>query len=118
MIILYVILGIVGLVLVLALAIKPKRNAPISYPWVSSEPVCITVAEIADGTRDVLVVYHDYGHGWQFYSEEELVDKTPQVIEKAELLKIDPTLGEITDLEVGYKAERKFKGGEWIRSTF
>jgi hypothetical protein len=111
----YVILGALGIILLLAIIIKPKEKKPKSFSWDDSlDPVCITVDEIANGTRDILVVYHDYGHGgWQFYDGKDVSERNPKVLVKSEILRIDKSINEIVNLETGWKAERKFKGDKW-----
>jgi len=109
----YIIIGLVVLVLILAIVIKPKNEELKSFPWADElDPVCITVDEIANGTVNALVVYHNYGrHGsWQFYDGKDIGERKPKVIEKAEILKIDDTLLEVVDLDSGWKAKENLKG--------
>jgi hypothetical protein len=39
----------------------------------------------------------------------------PQVIPKEELLKLDPTLKEVTDLPVDWEARRSSSSSPWVR---
>lgn len=81
------------------------------------DPVAITTDGIAEGRLPVLRVLHDEGHGgWQFYDDAEPL-KEPVVIPKDELLALDPTLREITDLPAGWEAVRKNRSSPWVRTA-
>jgi len=87
-----------------------KWNDPI-------DPVCITVDEVLEKKRDVLVVFHEEGHGgWSLMDGYDTEERKPQVVPKEMMLSIDPSLEEITDLEVGFVARRESKGSEWMIS--
>ena len=94
------------------LAQEPDRNA-----WENPlDPVVITTEEIANGHSPILIVYHEEGHGgWQLYDGSDLFNKQPFVLPKDEALILDPTLKEVTDLPVGWKAIRKNKDSKWVR---
>ena len=82
----------------------------------SLDPAAITVDEVLSGKRDVLLVMHDEGHGgWQFYDGRDVTGRKPVVLPKAEFLLLDPTLGEVTDLPVGWLARRSARGRPWSR---
>lgn len=80
------------------------------------DPACITLAEVLNKSNPVTLVYHEAGHGgWSFLDDYELGNRAPEVVPKEIILEIDPTLKEITDLEVGFLAHRKFVGAPWTR---
>jgi hypothetical protein len=80
------------------------------------DPVVITVDEIVDRTQEVRLVIHDEGHGgWQFLDGHDVTGREPVVIPKVELLAIDPSLKEITDLPEGWRARRESAGQTWMR---
>jgi hypothetical protein len=80
------------------------------------EPAVVTTSDIAQGKRPVLRVRRDAGPGgWQFYDNTSLAGKKPVAIPKAEALKRDPSLREITNLPVGWEAERTKVGAAWTR---
>jgi hypothetical protein len=87
-------------------------------PWDDPlDPVAVTVGEVALGERDVLLVIHDEGHGgWQFYDGDDVSQRKPFIIPKADLLNIDPSLNEVIDLPVGWRAERRSKYHPWNKS--
>jgi hypothetical protein len=81
------------------------------------DPVAITVGEIASGERDILLVIRDEGHGgWQFYDGEDVSQRKPFIIPKTELVEIGPSVMEVVDLPVGWRAERRSKNHPWVRS--
>jgi hypothetical protein len=76
----------------------------------------ITVAEVLSGQRDVLLVRHDDGPGgWQFYDGEDVSGRKPAVVTREDILKLDPSLAEVTDLPVGWLAWRNAKRQPWTR---
>jgi hypothetical protein len=80
------------------------------------DPVAITVAEVVAGKNSVLLVSHDAGHGgWQFMDGQDVKGRKPVVIPKAELLRLDPSLAELKDLPVGWRARRTSSKEAWVR---
>ena len=76
----------------------------------------VTVQEIADGKKPILLVTHDSGHGgWQFMPGGDVSGQKPLVIPKEDILKIDPSIKEITDLPIGWRAVRSTSKSEWIK---
>lgn len=76
----------------------------------------ITVDEVVSGERDVLLVLHEEGHGgWQFYDGQDVSTRRPTVIVRDEILKLDDSLTDVTDLPVGWMARRSAKGQPWVR---
>jgi hypothetical protein len=95
--------------------------APRHAAW--DDPVdiaALTLPAIAAGQQPVLVVSHDLGlgdglGGWVFLGGEGTAGEQPTAIAKVELLKLDPTLAEVTDLPVGWQATREAPGKPWRR---
>ena len=80
------------------------------------DPAAITTAAVASKAKPVLLVIHEEGSGgWQFMDGGDVTGAKPQVIPKDELLKLDPTLKEVTDLPVGWEARRSSASSPWIR---
>jgi hypothetical protein len=96
---------------------QPERS------W--DDPVDIavtTVPEIVSGQRPVLVVIRDAGiggglGGWQFLDGENSI-QPPVAIAKSDLLALDPTLKEVTDLPVGWLASRSAPDQPWVRERY
>ena len=95
-----------------AMAQQPDRNS-----WNSPlDPVVVTTELIASGKAHVLLVIHEEGHGgWQLHDGSDISGQKPLILPKVEALRLDPTLQEVTDLPVGWKAERPRKGATWVR---
>ncbi len=97
-------------------AAPPKHAA-----WDSPVDIAaLTLPEVAARQKPVLFVIHDLGvgeglGGWLFLDGPDMADREPIGIAKVELLKMDPTLAEITDLPVGWQASRESVGKPWIR---
>jgi hypothetical protein len=83
------------------------------------DPIVTTVEEILSGQRSVLLVMHDEGHGgWQFYDGHDLSDRAPTFVPKDDMLAVDPSLTEVTDLPCGWRAHRLTKGQTWVREPY
>jgi hypothetical protein len=83
------------------------------------DPTVITVKEIATGKQSVVLVIHEAGHGgWQFYDGSDVSDRRPRIMLKTEILTLDPSLKEITNLPVGWKATRKLSNKSWKREQW
>jgi len=80
------------------------------------DPVAITSASVASKAKPVLLVIHEEGHGgWQFMDGGDVTGTKPYVIPKDELLKLDPALQEVTDLQVDWEAHRSSASSPWMR---
>lgn len=84
--------------------------------WPFDEPrnvVCFTTHAVLNGSP-ILEVYHDYEDGgWQFHAAEA---GEPALVALEEIYRRDPSIGELHDLEYGWRAIRANPGGEWVRS--
>jgi hypothetical protein len=97
-----------------------KKKKPVERAWDDPPDVGVTTTqEIIDGTLPVVFVTRDEGvggiGGWQFLDGRPLDERDPICIAKEELLKLDPTLAEVTDLPIGWYAEREQPGANWKR---
>jgi len=80
------------------------------------DPVAITVPEVVAGKASIVLVIHDSGHGgWQFMDGQDVKGRKPAVIPKEQLLRLDPSLAELKDLPVGWRARRASPKDPWIR---
>ena len=80
----------------------------------------LTLPEVAAGQKPVLLVIHDLGvgdglGGWLFLDGPDMAGRKPTGIAKVDLLKMDPTLADVTDLPVGWQASREALGKPWKR---
>ena len=80
------------------------------------DPVAITVPDVVAGKTSIVLVIHDSGHGgWQFMDGQDVKGRKPAVIPKEVLLRLDPSLAELKDLPVGWRARRASSNFPWIR---
>jgi len=80
------------------------------------DPVAITTDSIISKSKPILLVIHEAGHGgWQFMDGEDVAGTKPRVVPKDELLKLDPTVEELTDLPIDWEARRTNPSSPWIR---
>jgi hypothetical protein len=83
------------------------------------DPAVITTQEILDGRSSVLWVVHEGGPGgWQFYDVNDATERELVAIEKEQILALDPSLVEVTDLPMGWYAWREAPGKPWQRALF
>ncbi|MHB1426737.1 MAG: hypothetical protein ACYC3I_26570 [Gemmataceae bacterium] len=80
----------------------------------------LALLEVASGQKPVIVVVHDLGlvnglGGWLFLDGEDIAGRKPTGIAKVDLLKMEPTLAEVTDLPIGWQASREAPGKPWTR---
>ncbi len=82
--------------------------------WDSAlDPIVIATEAVAEKRQDILRVVHQEGHGgWQVYDDVEPLT-SPVVILKEEILKLDSTLKEVTEIKVGYEAYRSDRVSAW-----
>jgi len=97
----------------------PKVDEPFDEDaWDSpTQPAAVTLQEILDGSHDVLWVSHDVGPGgWQFLDGQDVKYREPVAVEKWKILELDEGLKAVTDLPVGWFAERADKHSTWTRA--
>lgn len=94
------------------------KPSEFGHSWDDPYDVAVlTTQEVFDGELPVVFVTHDAGiGGWQFLDAEGLDGRQPVAIPKPDLLALDPSLAEITDLPVGWHAERESASSPWHRA--
>ncbi len=87
--------------------------------WLFDDPpnvATITVRQILDGTRPVLLVVHDADDScWQFLTGEPFEVADGMVVGLKTMVEHDPSLAELADLPLGWRAWREQPGGPWQR---
>lgn len=74
-----------------------------------------TTRYILENGNPILSVYHYAEDGaWQFSGKEECVDTDFRVISLEEMINLDNTILEVSDLPLRYWANRKNKKDKWI----
>ena len=91
-------------------------------PWPFDEPPNLAVIsnrKVLSGEEWIALVSHDEDDGgWQFLSHESgpLKESDGVVVGLREILRIDPSIAELADLPLGWRAWRRSKDSPWQRS--
>ena len=76
------------------------------------DPVAVTVEEIANGDRPVLIAMHEEGHGgWQLLDGDDVFERSPRVVPKADILKFSPGLAAVKRSSGGLASGSGFGSG-------
>ena len=82
-----------------------------------SEPentAVITCCHIIESGADILYVSHDTEDGmWQFLCGGAHMQEQARVVSLNEIFTLDNTVSELTNMPLGYIAERKSKHSKW-----
>jgi hypothetical protein len=88
--------------------------------WPFADPpsvATITVRQIVDDGRPILLVTHDADDGtWQFLTDGPVSMTDALVIGLANMLKRDPSLAQLADLPLGWRAWRESPDEAWERA--
>lgn len=101
-----------------ALASFSCTNSNKKWPFDQAANVAvITQKQIIFDHAPILMVTHDAeDHGWQFLNLTIPVTvASSSVVGLGEIVKLDPSLMEIADLPVGWRAKREKIGAKWVR---
>lgn len=85
------------------------------------DTVVVTIREVVSGQSLILFVRRDpaldWGGigGWQFFDARGPTEESLAIITKTELLALDPTMAEISNLPIGWQAHRPAPGESWFR---
>lgn len=72
--------------------------------------------QVLDGSEPILLFSHDEDdHGWQFIGVSDATMADGRVVSLEEIVRLDPTVLEVSDLPPGWQAVRGFVGGAWSR---
>lgn len=87
--------------------------------WSFNDPqnvAVFTVRSICEHGKPVLYVYHDEDDGvWQFHTDREPKEEDSSIISLGEIVKIDESVKELSDLPYGWCAWRASKRDPWQR---
>jgi len=88
--------------------------------WPFDDPpnmATIATRPVIDGTSWIAVVSHDEDDGgWQFIGPEGPVEELAMVVGLRTVLQRDPSIGELADLPLGWRASRDRADGAWQRA--
>ena len=87
------------------------------WPFADPENVStITVRQIVHDGHPILLVSPDGDDGmWQFLTDGPVEVAEAMVVSLREVYRIDPSIGELSDLPMGWWAERSGVGQPWRR---
>ena len=97
---------------------KPVMTVPEKWPFADPPNMAaITVRQVIEDGEPILYVTHDADDGgWQFLTGGDVSTDDAMVVSLEEMLKHDPTLAELANLEPGWTAARGDVGSPWHRS--
>jgi hypothetical protein len=87
------------------------------WPWDQPKNCAtLTTRQVMDEDMPILQVSHyEDDHSWAFTCGTTNDEEDALLVALESVVKRDPTLAEIADLEPGWSAVREFVGAEWIR---
>ncbi len=87
--------------------------------WPFAEPenvVTVTVRQIVYDGRPILLVCHDEDDGgWQFLTGGRFEMKDALLVGLSEVVALDPSVAELADLPLGWRALRENPDSAWRR---
>lgn len=90
-----------------------------SNEWPFDQPrncATLTMRQVLDRSEPILGVTHDRNnHGWQFIGSTDANVPDGRVVSLGEIVRLDPTVLEVADLPVGWRAVRNRVGDAWTR---
>jgi hypothetical protein len=79
--------------------------------------IVVTTKEFIDGVKPINYVAHTSDAGWQFLTNPNVEQEDISFITFSSIVKMDPSLNELFDLDKGEYAEKDVDG-DWIRGYF
>jgi hypothetical protein len=90
-------------------------------PWPFDQPqncAVFVTREVMDREEPILLVTHDTDdHGWQFIGATDGTKPNARIIALSEAVQLDPSVLQIADLPVGWRAWRASPEDSWIREA-
>jgi hypothetical protein len=87
--------------------------------WPFSDPenlAVITIKQIVQGGEPILHVVHDEDdEGWQFLGASDASEEDAMVVGLRKMVRLDPSVRELADLPLGWRAWRSSRGEPWQR---
>ena len=87
------------------------------WPFDELENVAtMTVRQVIHGGQPILLVAHDADDGmWQFLTGGPVEMADAMIVSLRQMYLVDPSVGELADLPLGWLAERMAVGERWQR---
>lgn len=77
----------------------------------------ITTKDIIEKKKEIVLVSHDEDDGmWEFLDGADVAEENAAIISLTELVNIDASVNEVSDLPLGWIAYRENKEAHWIKS--
>lgn len=88
------------------------------WPFDDPENVAtMTVRQVTHGGQPILLVVHDAEDGmWQFLTGGPVEMADAMIVSLREVFRIDPSIGELAELPLGWTDERSAVGQPWQRN--
>jgi len=93
--------------------------SPNPTDWKFTDPhnaAVFTTRQIVSRTQWIARVSHDEDGAWQFHAESAPNEIDVAIVSLLEIYEIDPAVGELADLPLGWRAERETKKSPWKRT--
>ena len=79
------------------------------------DTAAITTVYVVKYSSPILSVFHYLDGYWQFSgAEENLPDEDFMILRLDEIIAIDPSVLEVSDMPLGYSASRKTPVSQWV----
>lgn len=96
---------------------QPMLNKELDFKFFTNPSLAVvTVKEFLDGMKPINYVAHTTDAAWQFLTAHNVPQEDIRFISISSIVKLDPTLNELFDLDRGECAERD-EDGDWIRAS-
>lgn len=87
--------------------------------WPFDQPrncASFTTRQVLERIEPIVKVSQDEDdHGWQFIGSSEVKMVDARLVALQQIVRLDPTVLEVADLEPGWQAFREWVGGPWSR---
>lgn len=84
----------------------------------SRNQASFTQRQILEEAAPILLVAHDVSDGtWQFLDGGDVIMEDARVVGLGEIVKLDPSIAELSDLPLGFVAVREDRGAPWSRES-
>lgn len=76
----------------------------------------LTMRQVMDGKEPILLVVHDDDGDWQFIGTSNALEENAAIVGLGNIYDLDPSIGELADLPLGWQAVRERRGAPWKHS--
>lgn len=94
---------------------EPEGKFSGEWPFEDPPRVAVfTTTHVMNAGKPILYVSHDVDDGaWQFHSGDRVFSRDAMIVALEEVLAIDPSIGSLSSLPLGYCAERRDRESAW-----